>query len=194
MPTLGPAILTVHPEVAAAQGLVDGDLARLESQVASLTVKLHLDPRQRRDVALMPKGGTCAMGAAPMRRSPPSRPMRAKAVRYTTRPCVCAPSIHLTRAKLRSSDTSMSTIRNSLVRFSSVNAGLNSLVGDLPACRTLLHRAQADHSVPSRHAECMRVSALFLVCYPDSRGADRYPPLPRRGAVARRVPSDPIVP
>lgn len=65
VPTPGPAILTVHPEVAAAQGLVDGDLARLESQVASLTVKLHLDPRQRRDVALMPKGGHLRDGRCP---------------------------------------------------------------------------------------------------------------------------------
>lgn len=57
VPPSGPAILTVHPDVAAVHGLGEGDLAQLESRVASMTVRLHLDTRQRRDVALIPKGG-----------------------------------------------------------------------------------------------------------------------------------------
>lgn len=56
LPT-GPAILTVHPDVAAAIGRGEGDLAQLESRIAHMLVRLHLDRRQRRDVALIPKGG-----------------------------------------------------------------------------------------------------------------------------------------
>ncbi len=51
----GPAEVTVHPD--AAGGIPDGARARLESAVGSLEVKLRHDPKQRRDVALMPKGG-----------------------------------------------------------------------------------------------------------------------------------------
>jgi anaerobic selenocysteine-containing dehydrogenase len=51
----GPAELTLHPE--AAQGLADGALARLESAVGAMRVRVRHDARQRRDVALMPKGG-----------------------------------------------------------------------------------------------------------------------------------------
>jgi anaerobic selenocysteine-containing dehydrogenase len=51
----GPPIVRVHPAVA--NGLLDGDRARLESDVASLEVVVALDDRQRRDVALMDKGG-----------------------------------------------------------------------------------------------------------------------------------------
>jgi anaerobic selenocysteine-containing dehydrogenase len=46
---------TVHPEVAGA--IADGDFATLSSRRASLTVKLRHDPRQRRDVVIVPKGG-----------------------------------------------------------------------------------------------------------------------------------------
>ncbi len=66
----GPADLTVHPE--AAPGFRDGDLALVESDVGAITVKLRFDPRQRRDVALMAKGGwlragRCANAITPAR-------------------------------------------------------------------------------------------------------------------------------
>ncbi len=51
----GPAEATVHPD--SAPGLGDGDLARVHSEIGQLTVQLRFDPRQRRDVLLMPKGG-----------------------------------------------------------------------------------------------------------------------------------------
>ena len=51
----GPATCTVHPEAVA--GFADGDEALLESDVASIRVKLRFDANQRRDVALMNKGG-----------------------------------------------------------------------------------------------------------------------------------------
>jgi anaerobic selenocysteine-containing dehydrogenase len=51
----GPAEVTVHPD--AANGFAHGDVVRLESSVGALEVRLRLDPRQRRDVALMDKGG-----------------------------------------------------------------------------------------------------------------------------------------
>ncbi|MFO0579574.1 MAG: molybdopterin-dependent oxidoreductase [Polyangia bacterium] len=56
----GPAVVTLHPD--AAPGIADGALARLESRIAGLTVRVRLDPAQRRDVALMPKGGHLRQG------------------------------------------------------------------------------------------------------------------------------------
>jgi len=56
----GPATATVHPD--AAPGFHDGDLARVESEVGALTVKLKLDARQRRDMLLMDKGGWLQAG------------------------------------------------------------------------------------------------------------------------------------
>jgi anaerobic selenocysteine-containing dehydrogenase len=53
----GPTVCTVHPEVAAAAGLADGAIGRLQSAVGELTVRVRCDPAQRRDVALVPKGG-----------------------------------------------------------------------------------------------------------------------------------------
>ena len=60
-----PAILpaTCHPD--AANGLSDGEHVFLESALGRLPVVLNLDPRQRRDVVVVPKGGnydrgTCA--------------------------------------------------------------------------------------------------------------------------------------
>lgn len=50
-----PATVTVHP--AAAGGIPDGGLARLESRLSSLQVRVRHDARQRMDVALMAKGG-----------------------------------------------------------------------------------------------------------------------------------------
>jgi anaerobic selenocysteine-containing dehydrogenase len=51
----GPAVLTVHPRAAA--GFGEGDTVLVESEVASMEVRLRFDPRQRTDVALMDKGG-----------------------------------------------------------------------------------------------------------------------------------------
>ena len=51
----GPATVTVHPE--AASEFREGDRALLESDSESIEVRVRFDPRQRRDVALMPKGG-----------------------------------------------------------------------------------------------------------------------------------------
>ncbi|MGK4005385.1 molybdopterin-dependent oxidoreductase [Sorangium sp. So ce1036] len=54
-PQEGPAVVTVHPD--AAGGVPDGGVCRLESRIGALVVRLRHDPAQRRDVALMPKGG-----------------------------------------------------------------------------------------------------------------------------------------
>ncbi|TMB31962.1 MAG: molybdopterin-containing oxidoreductase catalytic subunit [Deltaproteobacteria bacterium] len=51
----GPATVTVHPD--SAGGIPDGGFARLESAIGSMPVQVVHDPRQRRDVALMAKGG-----------------------------------------------------------------------------------------------------------------------------------------
>jgi len=51
----GPAVVTVHPD--AARGIPDGSLARLESAIESLPIQVRHDPLQRRDVALLAKGG-----------------------------------------------------------------------------------------------------------------------------------------
>jgi hypothetical protein len=45
----------VHPD--AAGGIPDGGLGRLESAVGSMVVRVVHDPAQRRDVAIVPKGG-----------------------------------------------------------------------------------------------------------------------------------------
>lgn len=54
-PLEGPLEVTVHPDAAA--GVADGALARLESVLGALEVRVRHDARQRRDVALVPKGG-----------------------------------------------------------------------------------------------------------------------------------------
>ena len=51
----GLALCTVHPQAAA--GFAEGDEALLESEIASIQVKLRFDTNQRRDIALMDKGG-----------------------------------------------------------------------------------------------------------------------------------------
>jgi len=51
----GHATCTIHPDVA--NGFKDGDEAILESEIASIRVELRFDALQRRDVALMDKGG-----------------------------------------------------------------------------------------------------------------------------------------
>jgi anaerobic selenocysteine-containing dehydrogenase len=59
-PPDGPATATVHPD--AAPGLRDGDLATISSELGSMTVRLRLDARQRRDIVLMAKGGALSSG------------------------------------------------------------------------------------------------------------------------------------
>ena len=54
--------MTVHPD--AANGIADGGLARVESALGSLSVRVRHDARQRRDVALVPKGGHFDAGRA----------------------------------------------------------------------------------------------------------------------------------
>lgn len=51
----GPATVTVHPD--AAPGMAEGQRARVESELGSLEVLLHLDEGQRPDLLLMDKGG-----------------------------------------------------------------------------------------------------------------------------------------
>jgi anaerobic selenocysteine-containing dehydrogenase len=59
-PPAGQAEVTVHPEAAA--GVKDGGRARLESELGALEVVVRHDARQRRDVALMAKGGHLGAG------------------------------------------------------------------------------------------------------------------------------------
>jgi len=59
-PPAGPPPLTVHPDAAA--GIPDGGIGRLESSIGSMEVRVQHDPRQRRDVALMAKGGHLSAG------------------------------------------------------------------------------------------------------------------------------------
>ncbi|ACY17820.1 molybdopterin-dependent oxidoreductase [Haliangium ochraceum] len=69
-PVHGPAEATVHPD--AVPGMGDGDLAEVASAIASMVVRLRLDPAQRRDTLLMAKGGwlrsgRCANALVPAR-------------------------------------------------------------------------------------------------------------------------------
>jgi anaerobic selenocysteine-containing dehydrogenase len=59
-PPPGPPAVTVHPDAAA--GIPDGAVATLESAIASMEVRVQHDARQRRDVALMAKGGHLSEG------------------------------------------------------------------------------------------------------------------------------------
>ena len=51
----GPPVVTVHPD--AGQDIPDGGFAHLESAIGSLPIQVRYDRRQRRDVALLAKGG-----------------------------------------------------------------------------------------------------------------------------------------
>jgi anaerobic selenocysteine-containing dehydrogenase len=61
-PQVGAPLCTVHPDVAAASGVADGAAARLTSRLGALDVQVRCDPRQRRDVAIVPKGGHPSAG------------------------------------------------------------------------------------------------------------------------------------
>lgn len=54
----GPLPATLHPDAAA--GVPDGATCRIESAIGSMPVRLRHDPRQRRDVVIVPKGGHLA--------------------------------------------------------------------------------------------------------------------------------------
>jgi len=54
-PQEGHPTVTVHPD--ASSGIEDGALCRMESAIGSMTVRLRHDAKQRRDVAIIPKGG-----------------------------------------------------------------------------------------------------------------------------------------
>jgi anaerobic selenocysteine-containing dehydrogenase len=54
-PADGPVVVTVHPD--AAQGVPDGGACRIESRIGTMAVRLRHDPAQRREVAIVPKGG-----------------------------------------------------------------------------------------------------------------------------------------
>ena len=58
-PLDGPLEVTVHPDAAP---VAHGALARLESAIGSIEVRVLHDPAQRRDVALVPKGGRFSAG------------------------------------------------------------------------------------------------------------------------------------
>ncbi|MFN8006637.1 MAG: molybdopterin-dependent oxidoreductase [Terriglobia bacterium] len=51
---------TVHPE--SVPEIPEGELARLESAISSIVVRIRYDSRQRRDVVLVPKGGHLQAG------------------------------------------------------------------------------------------------------------------------------------
>ncbi|CAN5694953.1 molybdopterin-dependent oxidoreductase [soil metagenome] len=59
-PLQGLLPVTVHP--ASAAGIADGAPGRLESAIGSIEVVVRHDPAQRRDVALVPKGGRFRAG------------------------------------------------------------------------------------------------------------------------------------
>jgi anaerobic selenocysteine-containing dehydrogenase len=59
-PLEGPLEVTIHPD--GASGIAHGGLARLESAIGSIAVRVRHDPAQRRDVALVPKGGRFRAG------------------------------------------------------------------------------------------------------------------------------------
>lgn len=61
-PQLGAPLCTVHPEIAAACGVADGAAARLISRLGALDVRVRCDARQRRDIAIVPKGGHPSAG------------------------------------------------------------------------------------------------------------------------------------
>jgi len=58
----GPSTCTVHPAVAGAAGVPDGGGAWLETARGRMRVTVRCDPAQRRDVALVPKGGHRSTG------------------------------------------------------------------------------------------------------------------------------------
>ncbi len=60
-PPEGPLVATLHPD---ACPVPDGAMARVQSALGELLVRVKHDPRQRRDVLLLPKGGHHRAGRA----------------------------------------------------------------------------------------------------------------------------------
>ena len=56
----GPATLTIHPSMAGVHQ--DNAIVQIESSMGQLQVRLRLDANQRKDVALMDKGGWVSKG------------------------------------------------------------------------------------------------------------------------------------
>jgi len=63
-PAGGAPVCTVHPSAATAAGVGDGEVARLESEIGAIDVRIRTDPDQRDDVAIVPKGGHLSKGHA----------------------------------------------------------------------------------------------------------------------------------
>jgi anaerobic selenocysteine-containing dehydrogenase len=61
-PAGGPTVCTIHPSAATAAGVGDGQIARLESEIGAIVVRVRTDPNQRSDVAIVPKGGHLSTG------------------------------------------------------------------------------------------------------------------------------------
>ncbi len=61
-PSGGPTVCAVHPTVADGAGVGDGQVARLESEIGAIDVRIRVDPHQRADVAIVPKGGHLSTG------------------------------------------------------------------------------------------------------------------------------------
>jgi anaerobic selenocysteine-containing dehydrogenase len=61
-PAGGPPVCTVHPATAADAGIADGEVARLESEIGAIDVRVRTDADQRTDVAIVPKGGHLSTG------------------------------------------------------------------------------------------------------------------------------------
>ncbi len=57
----GPCVATVHPDSCP---VADGESARLQSELGEIKVRVRHDPRQRRDVVVLPKGGHYRDGRA----------------------------------------------------------------------------------------------------------------------------------
>ncbi len=60
---LGPAPVTVHPD--AAEGLNEGEIVLLASELDTIEVQLVFDSNQRTDIAIMKKGGWLSAGRCP---------------------------------------------------------------------------------------------------------------------------------
>ena len=60
-PPEGPLVATLHPD---ASPIPDGAMGRVQSALGELLVRVKHDPRQRRDVLLLPKGGHHRSGRA----------------------------------------------------------------------------------------------------------------------------------
>ena len=56
----GPVVMTIHPD--SANGKEEGETVTIESKIGTMKVRLKFDPGQRREIALVPKGGWLSEG------------------------------------------------------------------------------------------------------------------------------------